>query len=137
MTNIKDPNQPQANDGCAGCLFVPTRMFGLMKKEFWALRVQSKFQNAVRTGDHETTGEIMVKAISRSLKSGLSRTELKWLERATNSDRETVHSRLAAAFQLGSNRDKSFQLSLSNAMDEVMREAQAIAREQRLIETSL
>jgi len=69
--------------------------------------------------------------IARAPRAGLTARQFARLHTAYSSDTDSVKDRLTAACQRGLNRDPAVPNNLSNAMDEVLREARSITTEQR------
>ena len=101
--------------------------WGLATANVWAVSNHARMEEAREWDDIDVSDQIESEGIDRILKAGLTSSQRStfWQLRETNP--AEIERRLHAAFERGWLRGLSY--SLSNAMDEALREAQAVLKE--------
>ena len=105
------------------------KLWGLFKANLRSIKTQQELETAMAMGDQEKTKQLIVESMSSILKSGLTKKQLNTLEQIKIGWPEETNKLLADAFQRGWIR--SGTPNLSNAMDEVLRQAQELISEHR------
>ena len=97
------------------------RFWRLIKLNLLSIPKQQKILDAIKNNDSPESTKLIAESIRDILQAGLMPNQLNILEEISNSYREETKSLLGVAFQRGWMRDG--QPNLSNAMDEVQKEA--------------
>jgi len=101
----------------------------ILKTNLGAIRTQRDFEVALEDEDTEKSKRLIAESISKILKAGLTKKKLDIIEDIRSTNGEQLNKLISAAFQRGWIR--SGEPNLSNAMDEVLLEAQNLIREYR------
>ena len=101
-------------------------IWGIMKANFQAIGKQRDLEAALAADDKPKVEQLIAESISTILKAGLSSRQLTALEEIEKKEGKVLNKALSDAFHLGWTRDG--KPNLSNAMDEVLREAQELTR---------
>jgi len=108
-------------------------LWGILKANLGSIKTQRKLEAAMAMEDHEKATRLIAESISNILKAGLTSKQLAALESIRADQGDLLNQCLTAAFQRGWTR--SGVPNLSNAMDEVLREAQRLITEFRKPDT--
>ena len=100
--------------------------FGILRMNFRSIKTQRELEDAIAKNDEEKMRLLIAESISGILKAGLTSRQLRDLENIKDTHGEQMQEILVGAFQHGWTR--SGVPNLSNAMDEVLREAQALIK---------
>ena len=99
-------------------------ILNLLKANLKSIPLQKELETAIDNEDDKTIKIIITECISTILKAGLTKEQIKLLEMIDRDHKKDLNKLLSSAFQRGWVRNGS--PNLSNAMDEVLLEAQII-----------
>lgn len=105
--------------------------FSIIAKERWIAGQQRAFNKAVAAKDSKVIQNILGNTVARSLSEGLNRDEYEGFKVLWENEtlEPGISKRLQVAAAAGLSRDPRLPTSLSNASDEVIREARRILDE--------
>ncbi len=103
------------------------RLWGIFTTMFWVVRKQSRFEQAMNSGDTTVLHQICKESIQRVLEKELPSNILVDFRRGWETNKDLVYERLISAFFRGAKKNRY----LSEGLDEVHKEATAVVQEER------
>ncbi len=102
------------------------KLWGIFSTMFWTIRNQPRLEQAMNSGDTTALVQISKESILRVLEKQLPGNILDDFNRASETNKELVLERLISAFYRGTKKNRY----LSEGLDEVHKEATAVAQEE-------
>jgi 5-methylthioribose kinase len=102
------------------------KLWGIFTTMFWAVRMQPRLEEAMKSGNTSALHQICKESVQRVLEKEIPGNIFDDFFRVWKTNRDQVYERLIAAFFRGAEKKQH----LGDALDEIHKEATAIAQEE-------